>query len=138
MAETFISRFFCLVSLVVICKLMGNDIALAAKPMDAATVKQKVDARGIGKDLKVTEAGGTTITGSIVWIGEESFRLKVKNEPQPTEISFAQVTDVRNQGLSKGAKIGIAAGIVVVVVVVVAVVIVHAVNSSIPKTIPIG
>jgi hypothetical protein len=41
---------------------MGNDIA-RAKPMDAATVKQKVDARGIGKDLKVTEEGGTSGSG---------------------------------------------------------------------------
>lgn len=137
MAKTWIFRLFRLVSLVIVCTLMGNDVVLAATPMDAATVKQKVDARGVGKGLKVTETGGTTITGSIVWIGEEGFRLKVKNEPQPTEISFAQVTGVRNSGLSRGAKIGIAVGIVAVVVVVVAVVLVHAFNSSFPKTIPI-
>ncbi len=48
----------------------------------------------MGKDLKVSLGDGTTVSGEIVWIGEEGFQLKAKNEPQPTDVTFAQVTRV--------------------------------------------
>jgi hypothetical protein len=116
-----VSRCFSLVFLVVIFLLMGQGVALAAKPMDAATARDKVNQLGVGKGLKVTKAGGTTIRGEIIWIGEEGFQLKVKDEPLPVDVSFEQVTGIGSPGLPKGAKIGIAAGVAVALITSVAV-----------------
>ncbi len=93
-----VRRVFRLVALVVGIAVMGEGVALAAMPLDAATVKQKVVARGVGKDLKVGLGDGRTVSGEIVWIGEEGFQLKDKKEPEPTDVTFAQVTRVGGSG----------------------------------------
>ncbi len=91
-------RIFRLVALVVGIAVMGEGVARATTPLDAATVKQKVVSRGVGKDLKVGLGDGRTVSGEIVWIGEEGFQLKAKNEPEPTDVRFAQVTRVGGSG----------------------------------------
>ena len=87
-------RVFRVVVLVVGLAVAGSGVALGAKPVDAATVKQKVEARGVGKDFKVGLGDGSTVSGEIVWIGEEKFQLKAKKEPQPVDVSYAQVIRV--------------------------------------------
>ena len=83
-----------IVALVVGLAVAGSGLALAATPLDAAIVKQKVEERGVGKDLKVSLGDGSTVSGEIVWIGEEKFQLKAKKEPQPVDVSYAQVIRV--------------------------------------------
>jgi hypothetical protein len=83
-----------IIALVVGLAVAGSGLALAATPLDAAIVKQKVEERGVGKDLKVSLGDGSTVSGEIVWIGEEKFQLKAKKEPQPVDVSYAQVIRV--------------------------------------------
>ena len=98
MAEA-VRRVFRLVALVVGIAVMSEGAALAAtRTLDAAAVKQKVVERGVGKELKVGLGDGRTVGGEIVWIGEEGFQLKSKNEPEPTDVRFAQVTRVGGSG----------------------------------------
>ena len=87
-------RVFRVVVLVVGLAVAGSGVALGAKPVDAATVKQKVEERGVGKELKVSLGDGSTVSGEIVWIGEEKFQLKAKKEPEPVDVAYAQVIRV--------------------------------------------
>ena len=87
-------RVFRVVVLVVGLAVAGSGVALGAKAVDAATVKQKVEERGVGKELKVSLGDGSTVSGEIVWIGEEKFQLKAKKEPQPVDVAYAQVIRV--------------------------------------------
>ena len=91
-------RVFRVVALVVGLAVAGSGVALGAKPVDAATVKQKVEERGVGKELKVSLGDGSTVSGEIVWIGEEKFQLKAKKEPQPVDVTYEQVTRVGGSG----------------------------------------
>ena len=91
-------RVFRVLLLVVGLALAGSGVALGAKPVDAATVKQKVEERGVGKELKVSLGDGSTVSGEIVWIGEEKFQLKAKKEPQPVDVTYEQVTRVGGSG----------------------------------------
>ena len=91
-------RVFRVVVLVVGLAVAGSGVALGAKPVDAATVKQKVEERGVGKELKVSLGDGSTVSGEIVWIGEEKFQLKAKKEPQPVDVTYEQVTRVGGSG----------------------------------------
>lgn len=93
-----VRRVFRLVALIVGIAVLGEGAALAAAPLDPATVRQKVVERGVGKELKVGLGDGRTVSGEIVWIGEEGFQLKTKNELQPTDVTFAQVTRVGGSG----------------------------------------
>ena len=93
-----VRRVFRIGALVVGLAVAGSGVAMGAKPLDAATVKQKVEARGVGKDLKVGLGDGSTVSGEIVWIGEERFQLKDKREPQPVDVSYAQVIRVGGSG----------------------------------------
>jgi hypothetical protein len=94
-----VRRVFRLVALAVGIAVMGEGAALGAtKTLDAAAVKQKVVERGVGKEMKVGLGDGRTVSGEIVWIGEESFQLKSKKEPQPTDVTFEQVTRVGGSG----------------------------------------
>ena len=101
--------------------LFLNSVAVAATkpPLDAVAAKQAVQARGVGKGVRVQEADGTVARGKIVSIGEESFGVQTGSKPA-VEIAFAKVTEVQGAGLSKGEKIGIvvAVGVVVAVVLV--------------------
>ena len=94
-----VRRVFRLVALAVGIAVMGEGAALGAtKTLDAAAVKQKVVERGVGKEMKVGLGDGRTVSGEIVWIGEEGFQLKSKHEPQPTDVTFEQVTRVGGSG----------------------------------------
>ena len=81
---------------------------------DAASAKQQIAARGVGKGVKVHEADGTVLRGKIVSMGEDSFGMQVGSKPV-VDVPFANVREVQGPGLSKGAKIAIWTGVGVLV-----------------------
>jgi hypothetical protein len=88
--------------------------AFATLAPDAASAKQQIAARGVGKGVKVHEADGTVLRGKIVSMGENSFGMQVGSKPV-VDVSFANVREVQGPGLSKGAKIAIWTGAGVIV-----------------------
>jgi len=91
--------------------------AFATSSPDAASAKQQIAARGVGKGVKVHEADGTVLRGKIVSMGEDSFGMQVGSKPV-VEVPFANVREVQGPGLSKGAKIAIWTGVGVLVLVI--------------------
>ena len=55
---------------------------------------------------------GSELKGRITQAAENMFTLREKNSGTQRHISYADVTKVRGQGLSKGAKFGILTGII--------------------------
>jgi hypothetical protein len=106
------------------------------KPVDAAAVKATVQARGVGRGLKIVELDKTQVTGVIVSIGEQSFVIEQKKGEPSAEIPYAQVKSIHDKGkLSTGAKIGIWVAVGAAVVVVIAVLTFrHNFGSGFPKT----
>jgi hypothetical protein len=92
------------------------------KPVDAVAVKATVQARGLGRGLKIVELDKTQVAGVLVSIGEQSFAIQQKKGEPPAEIAYAQVRSIHNKGkLSTGAKVGIWVAVGAAVAVVVAV-----------------
>jgi len=115
-----------------LCSTMcGNAVAHAAAPMDAATAKQKVVARGIGQGVKLVRRDGTEVKGDIVAVGADAVDVRVKGTASPVSVAFADVSAVKGKGLSTGAKVGIGVGVgVVVVVAIVAIALKHNFDNS--------
>ena len=61
---------------------------------------------------------GSELKGRITEAAENMFTLKKKNSGTKQDISYADVTKVKGQGLSKGAKFGILTGIIAGAVVI--------------------
>ena len=60
--------------LLLIPAILSNSLAYAAsRPPDAAAVKEKIAARGVGQKVRVTLADKTEAKGMIVSIGDQSF-----------------------------------------------------------------
>ena|SRR5579859_2840684 len=116
-----LSRLVRFTALLLIPALLSNNLAFGSKrPIDAASVKAKLEVRGVGQGVRVTLADNTEAKGLIVSLGEQSFSLKEKGDGQPREISYTQVTGVHNSKLSTGAKVGIgvaAAGVGIAILV---------------------
>jgi len=105
-----ISLFLRSILAALILTLSGNSVAFAAaKPLDADTSRQKITARGIGKQIKVTQADGHQMIGTITGIRADDFDLTARGSLQPTPIAYANVTALHNEGSSVGKKIGIGA-----------------------------
>ena len=110
---------------------LSDRLALAIPTPDAASAKQQIATRGVGKSVKVHEADGTVLRGKIVSLGEDSFGIQIGSKPS-IEVTFANVRAVDGPGLSKGAKIGMGVGAgVVLAVVIVAVTIAHGTGLSV-------
>jgi hypothetical protein len=107
-------RFRSVVAAVLAALLLSGEVARAAKPpLDAATAKQRVQARGIGQSIKVVEVDGTHARGIISSIHNDVFEITPPGTAQPTVIPFDQVTTLQNDGgaSKKGAfKTGVAIG----------------------------
>jgi len=71
-----------------------------------------LQARKVGKMVKIKEADGTVLRAKLVSIGEASVTVQVGSKPT-VEVPYDKVTAVKGPGLPKGAKIAI---VVVVVV----------------------
>jgi hypothetical protein len=95
--------------------MLGSDSVMCAAESARvpATVKQMVQARGVGKEVKVKGTGGTTLRGKITSIGENSFTVRV--DSKNVELPYSEVSTVQGPGLPKAAKIT-----VVVIVVLIA------------------
>jgi ABC-type phosphate transport system permease subunit len=125
-----LSRLARSTAMLLIPALLSNSLAFAAKPIDPAAMKAKVQARGVGQGVRVTLADKTETKGLIVSIADQSFALKVKGADQPQEIQFAQITGVHNDKMGTGTKIIIVVAVVGVVIGIVAAVFVHKFNSG--------
>jgi hypothetical protein len=85
------------VALFLIFALCGTNLAFArSKPLDAAEVHARVIKRGVNGFLVVKEDNGIQLAGKILSIDDRSFSLLLVSESQPTVISYADVTDIRN------------------------------------------
>lgn len=89
-------------------------VALAIPTPDAASAKQQIAARGVGKGVKVHESDGSVLRGRIVSLNDDSFGIQVGSKP-PMDVAFANVRAVDGPGLSGGAKIALGVGIGVAV-----------------------
>ena len=77
-------RVIRLTAMLLIVTLSSSNLAFAAgKPLDAAAMKAKVAARGVGQGVRVTLAVNTEANGLI---GEQSFALKPKSADQARDI----------------------------------------------------
>jgi hypothetical protein len=95
------------VALVLSFSLFAASVAYATDaPLTPATVKQMLQAKGVGKMVKVKEADGTTVRAKIVSIGDDSVVLQNGSKPAVT-IAYSQMAAVKGPGLSTGAKVGI-------------------------------
>jgi hypothetical protein len=118
-----LSRLVRFTALLLIPALLSNNLAFGSKrPIDAASVKAKLEARGVGQGVRVTLADDTEAKGLIVSLGDQSFSLKGKGDDQPREISYTQVKGIHNAKLSTGAKVGIGVAVAGVAIVIVALV----------------
>jgi len=118
-----ISRLIRFTAMLLIPVLLSNNLAFAArKPTDPAAMKAKLQARGVGQGVRVVLADNTEAKGTIVTIGEQSFTLKSKKDPQPREIEYTQVTGVHNDKITRGQKVAIGVCVAGAVIAVVAIV----------------
>lgn len=116
-----------------IAAMLGNSIAIAAKPVDPMAIKAKVQARGVGQGVRVTLADKTETKGVIVNIGDQAFTVKPKGDAQPQEIQYAQVSGVHKDKMGTGTKVLIIVVIAGAAVGIAAAVIDHDVNKSLSK-----
>jgi hypothetical protein len=131
-------RLMRITALLLISVLLGNNFAYAAsKPVDAAQIKAKIEARGVGQGVRVKLVDNSEQKGLITNIGEQSFTLKPKKSSQPVELSYAQITGVHAGGLSTGQKVGIGVaigvGIAAVTIAIVAAVFRHNFDKGFSK-----
>jgi hypothetical protein len=126
-----LSRLVRLAAMLLIPALLSNNLAFAAKnPADPATMKAKLQARGVGNGVRVTLADNTEAKGLIVSLGDQSFAVKPKGAAQPQEIQYAQVTGVHNDKMGTGTKVVIVVVIAGATIGIIAAVAVHKFNNS--------
>lgn len=92
-------------------------VALAQQQLtDPSVEKVKTDIARRFRDEKtnvtVRLRNGSELKGRITQAAENMFTLRKKNSGTQWDISYADVTKVKGQGLSKGAKFGILTGII--------------------------
>ena len=127
------TRFLRSIAVALTLILMGNSIALAAaKQLDTDQARQKISARGIGKQIKVTQADGSQIIGTITGIRGDDFDITARGTIQPTPILYANVTALHNEGSSVGKKIGVGViiGVVAFTTMVIVAMIAYVVSAS--------
>jgi hypothetical protein len=118
-----------------IAALLFTNLAFASRPADAAAMKAKVQARGVGQGVHVTLADQTDVKGLIVSISDQSFTLKPRGSDQAREIEFANLRGVHNDRMSTGEKVGISVGIAGAAILITALVFDLLFKSGFPKTI---
>ena len=99
-----------------------QSVSAQLNPDNAAEkVKTDVFRRGAGEKSKVVVKmkDGTKMKGYISQTGENSFDLTNSKTKQTTAVAYRDVTQVKKQGLSKGAKIAIGVGIAAAITVAV-------------------
>jgi predicted methyltransferase len=84
----------------------------------SAKVKAEVEKRGQQARVRVTLRDNTEVKGYISQMDPDSFQVTDKKSGRITTIAYQEVDRVRNQGMSTGAKIAVAAGIGAAVIIV--------------------
>lgn len=125
------------VALTLAFTLSAASVAYAADvPLAPATAKQMLQARGVGKMVKVKEKDGTTVRAKIVSIGDDAIVLQNGSKPA-VAISYGQMMAVKGAGLSTGAKVGIWVAVGVVATTAIVIGVIAAKGLSGLKTVPI-
>jgi hypothetical protein len=103
----------------------------AQETPQAATIKAKVQKRGIGEKSRVKAklVNGSEVKGYISKIEETSFTVTDKKTGQTTTVPYGDVQKIRGPGLSKSDKILIGVGVGVTVVVIISVILISSVNK---------
>ena len=84
------------VAALVIAALLTPSLANASpKPLDAGTVHVRVLKRGVGNFIALQQQDGIQLFGRILAIGDHSFTLQLHNDPQTTEVFYADVAYLR-------------------------------------------
>lgn len=97
-----IVRFLALLIFLVIS---GNVVCLAAdKVMTPAEIKSKLEARGVGQEVRIRLKDKTEVKGTIVSIGEDSCVIAV-NHPDQEVVSYSNVSAVHKSRKSTAKKI---------------------------------
>ena len=108
--------------------MLGDSTVFAQRVLlDAVSAKQALTQRGIGKWVRITESDGTSVTGVLTALDDDSFEVTPRKATAPATIAYTQVTEVHkdkaktshprnNQGVA------IVVGVVVVGAIVAAVV----------------
>jgi hypothetical protein len=89
------------ISCVLILALIGGNTGWARVLLTAATAKQVLTERGVGKLVRITESDGTTLTGILTALHDDSFEVTPKGATSSATIGYAQVTEVHNDKAPK-------------------------------------
>ena len=88
-------------SLVLACALLAPSVASAkSKPLDPATVHEKILKRGVGSWICVQEVNGVALVGRVVSINEDSVGLQLQNYPEVTPVLYSDIVGLR-MGMSQ-------------------------------------
>ena len=101
-------------------------LALSLSPVPRAALAQQLTDPGVARiktdiarrlrnaktNVTVRLRNGSELKGRITQAAENMFTLREKNTRTQRDISYADVTKVKGQGLSKGAKFGILTGFI--------------------------
>jgi hypothetical protein len=101
------------VAALAIAALLTPALASASpKPLDPGTVHVRVLKRGIGNFIALQQQDGIQLFGRILAIGDQSVTLQLHNDPQTTEVFYADVAYLRTgfSGAQKAFLIGGLAG----------------------------
>jgi hypothetical protein len=116
-------------SLVLACALCVPSVASAKpKPLDPATVHDRIARRGAGNWICIQEANGIALVGRVVSVGDDSVGLQLENYPEVTTVAYTDIVGLRT-GVSQKAfwtVMGIGAGASVAL----ALVGIHAINAE--------
>ena len=72
----------------------------------SAAIIAKINARGTGKGIKVTETSGQEIKGTLVSLDADGFSVIAKGAATPVHIAYTDVAKIGNPGMSLAGKLG--------------------------------
>ncbi len=72
----------------------------------SAAIIAKLNARGTGKGIKVTETNGREIKGTLVALDAEGFSVIAPHATSPVHIAYTDVAKIGNSGMSVMGKVG--------------------------------
>jgi hypothetical protein len=99
------------VAALVIAALLTPAFAHAKpRPLDPGTVHVRILKRGVGNFIALQQQDGIQLFGRILAIGGQSFTLQLHNDPQTTEVFYADVAYLRT-GFTAGEKVFMFSGI---------------------------
>lgn len=91
-------------SLLIVLFLVPPSALASPRPLDPATVQARIQKRGVDRWICVEENTGVQLVGRIIGIGPQSFTIQLPNDPEPVEVAYTSVVDLRT-GMTHGATI---------------------------------